>query len=356
MKKLLLGMAVALAANAYGVTINLTNINCGNTGTDETDPSDPCYDLTQEINSAINEDIPSVSMSEYATGIANSTSFAYKGMTSDYSDNYDLFMVRGMVGLAAEGDIEDLDNTTKGVGIGAAATVGVNLDVLPIDKVGPVELSKLDVMFSIMSQKIDNDMIETLSGTTMDQDVDVDVSSFALMLRYRLIDEISFFPGSLLTWGGVHLHTGFHYASFEGTMSDNFEDQTVDSGSATASLSGILAKFDIKSSTMTIPVEVSTYLRAGYVFTLFGGAGFDLVSGSTDVSLDAGGTISGTNGATYSADANANESDSGDADPTNFRAFGGIQINLPVVRLTIQANKGLGNDLFGVATGVKIDW
>ncbi len=92
MKKLLLGMAVALAANAYGVTIEITNVNCGNVS--GTENSGDCGDLTAELNSAINEDIPSVSMSEYATGIANSTSFAYKGMTSDYSDNYDLFVVR----------------------------------------------------------------------------------------------------------------------------------------------------------------------------------------------------------------------------------------------------------------------
>ncbi len=339
MKKLLLGMAVALAANAYGVTIEITNVGCGSLGQSD------CDNLTAEINSELNKDLPEVSIGEYGTGIANGNAFAYKGMTSDYSDNYDLFMVRGMAGAAVEGDLDNIESA-NGFGIGAAVTVGVNFDVLPIDKIGPVDLSKLDIMVSFMDYTYDDTMDEA--------EAELNISAFSVMARYQIIDGIDFVPGSLLSWGGVHLHTGIQRSSFTGKVTQTFEDQTVESGGASASLSGVQATFDIDATTTVIPVEVSTFLRAGYVFTVFGGAGFDLVTGSTDVSLDAGGSISGTGG--YTADANANESDSGDADPTNFRAFAGLQINLPVVRLTVQANKGLGNDLFGVATGVKIAW
>ena len=194
----------------------------------------------------------------------------------------------------------------------------------------------------------------------VDQDLDEskaegDISSLGVMARYRILDGIDFIPGSLLSWGGVFLHTGFQRSSFELDLTQSFNDETINvSGGASANLSNASAKFNLESTTTTIPVEVSTYLRAGYIFTLFGGAGFDLVTGSTDASLDASGSVSGTGG--YSTTISANESDSGDADPTNLRAFGGLQFNIPFVRLALQLNKGLGNDLFGVNFGAKILW
>ncbi len=341
MKKLLLAGCLLASVSTYAVTVNVTNVNCGGLGTGAT-----CDALTAELKNAVNKDLPDVSIDKYATGIANANGFAYKGLGSDYSDIFSYFMVRAAGGLAVQGDLDDAESA-EGIGIGAALTAGLNLDLLPIDKVGPIDLSKLDVFFSFMSYNVDQDLDESKA--------EGDISSLGVMARYRILDGIDFIPGSLLSWGGVFVHTGFQRSSFELDLTQSFNDETVSiSGGQTASFSNSSAKFNLESTTTTIPVEVSTYLRAGYIFTLFGGAGFDLVTGSTDASLTAGGTASGTAG--YTADISANESDSGDADPTNLRAFGGLQFNIPFVRLALQLNKGLGNDLFGVNFGAKILW
>ena len=279
MKKLLIGTLCALVGNAYAVSVTVNRTSCGSLGTND------CNALTDQINSTVNEDLPEVSIGSYGTGIANSTSFAYKGLTSDYSDNYDLFMVRAAGGVAVSGDMSDPESA-DGFAIGASATVGVNLDILPIDKVGFIDLSKMDLMVSFMGYEYDE--------TEDEGETKVELSNFAVMARYQIIDGIDIIPGSLLSWGGVHLHTGFQRSSMKGSFKQSFDDEQIDIGSGqTATLTNSYAKFDLDSSVTTIPVEVSTYLRAGYVLTLFGGAGFDLVSGSTDVSLNSEGTAAG---------------------------------------------------------------
>ena len=343
MKKLVLGTLLCLPLAAQAVTIDVTLNSCGSL------PTPACDALLAELDSTVNQDLPDVDIDEYGTGIANANAFSYKGGGSDYSDHFDIFMARIGGGLAVQGDLDNAESA-DGIGFGAAVTAGLNLDLLPVDKIGPIDLSKMDLFVSFMSYKPEQDV--------NDSELEGELSHFAVMARYRLIDEKDFIPGSILKWGGVMLHTGLQRSTFAAKITQNFEDETVDIGSnQTATLGDTSATFDLDSTVTSIPIEVSTYLRAGYVFTLFGGAGFDLVSGSTDVSLDAGGTASGTGAASgFSADIDANESSSGDADPTNFRAFGGLQFNIPLVRFTMQVNKGLGNDLYGLNLGMKVLW
>ena len=282
-------------------------------------------------------------------GVANANNFAYKGANSDYSDKFDLFVVKASGGLAVQGDLDDPESA-EGLGIGAAVTVGVNLDVLPVDKIGPIDLSKMDLFVSFMSYNIDQDFDDT--------NIEGDLSHFAVSGRYQIVDGVEFIPGSMLKWGGVFLHTGFQKSSSKITAIQSIADDNISVGAgAGAYITNTTASFDIEASTLSVPIEVSTYIRAAYVFTLFGGAGFDIVNGTSDASLNAGGTVSGTGAtSTYAATVSANESDSGEADVTNMRVFGGMQFNLPLFRVYAQMNSGIGNDLIGLNVGAKILW
>lgn len=337
-----MGSLMALSYSAFAVNITVTQ-SCGSV------PLVICNQLTTEVESFINADLPEVSIGDYGTGIANSQGFAYRGLSSDYSDAFDYFMLRAGAGFAVEGDLDAPENAS-GVGVGAAATVGLNLDLLPIDKVGPIELEKLDLFITFMNYSPDQDLEDTqFKG---------DISAFGFMARYQIVDAIDIVPGNLFKWGGVFIHTGIQRSSVEADVTQSFpnEEITTDSGQ-TATLNNTSANFTFETSNTTIPIEVSTYLRMAWALTLFTGAGFDLVSGSTDVSLNASGTATG-NGATsgYSAVITADESASGDADSTNFRAFLGGQLNLPFFRLYAQFNKGLGNDNLGLHFGAKVLW
>lgn len=343
MKKLMMGALLTLSVSTYAVDISVNNVTC--TGAYATGTI--CDQLDDEIQGLVEGDLPDVSIGKYGTGVANANGFSYRGLTSDYSDKFDFFMVRAAGGVAVEGDIDEPESAS-GFGIAANATVGLNLDLLPIDKIGFIELDKLDIFMSFMSQSLDQDAGD---GT-----VEGDISSFGVMARYHLIEGKDFVGGNMLSWGGVFVHTGIQRSSFEIDLTQAFDDETVEVSGQDATFGDSSASFTLESTNFAIPVEVSTYIRMAWALTFFGGAGFDIVSGSTDVELNASGSVEGSTGGTYRTDISASDSDSGDADATNFRAFVGGQLNLPFFRVFVHANKGLGNDLLGVNLGAKILW
>lgn len=337
MKKLMMGLIISgMACNAFAVSVTVTNTTCSIGASN-------CDALDAEIRNAIGEDLPDASIGAYGEGTANAGAFAQRGLTSDYSDKFDIVAVKGGFGLAVSGDM-DAPETADGIGLGGAASIGLNLGILPVEKVGPVELDKMDVFISFLSQNMDQ--------TSTDTTISGDISSFGLMARYHILEGKDFVPGNMLSWGGVYIHTGIQRSSLEASVTSSFDNVEVDTGSNTATIEDTTAGFSFESSNTSIPFEVSTYLRTVWAFTFFGGLGFDyILSGSTDVDLNASGTATGTG---YGANISASESDSADATATNFRAFGGLQLNLPFVRFTAHLNKGLGSDLMGFNAGIKI--
>ena len=341
MRKLLFGLMLTVPMAASAIEVTVDNVVC-------TELPAVCNALTQEVKDKVNEDLPEVSIDKYGDGISNSTSFATKGMSSEYADNFDLFSIKASVGAAAQGDISEPEDA-EGIGIGAAVSVGLNLGVLPVKKIAGVDLEDIDVFMSFMSYSVDQDKDDT--------NIKGDLKSFGLHFRWRFLEEKSIVPGHMVSWGGVQVHTGFMRNSMEIDATQSFEDETVETGTGeTATFGNASAAFTIDSSSTSIPVEISTNIRLLYAFTFYAGAGFDYTIAKTDVELNADGTVSGDGGTNYSADINANESGDGAGEATNFRAFLGAQLNFPVFKIYVHANKGLGNDLLGANAGFKINW
>lgn len=341
--KNLLFLALLIPAIGSAVQLDVTVTNCpGGLTTAQ------CESLADEIRNY--DEIPDVDLDTYAEGISDSTAFASKGQGSDYSDNFSLFAVSVSGGAAVKGDVDEMgDNpeAAEGFGVAASLRVGLNLDLLPIDKIGPVEFKNLDVFASFFSYSLDQDMDET--------SIKGDISSMGIYARYKLIEPVSIVPGYLVEWGGLHLHTGFSMNKMKIDVAQDLESQTVEDGSLSATFDNGYANFAIDSSASFIPVELSTYVRLGYVFTFFAGAGFDYNISETDVDILADGEVSGTGTASgFTADVSANDSAAGEGMATNFRAFGGLQFNIPFVRVYAQVNKALGEDLIGASAGVKV--
>jgi hypothetical protein len=341
MKNLLLGLAFVIPMTASALTITVNRTQCSGGGITPT----ICDGLDQEVRDELNKELPDISIDSYAEGVSNSTSFAAQGQGSDYSDQFDLFTVRTSVGLAVQGDFSDQDSAPEGIGVATSATVGLNLDVLPVDKIGPINLDQFDSFFSISSQSVETDSDVT--------SIKVDVSSIGAHIRWRFIEPTSFAPFHLLEWGGVQIHTGIVKNSMEIDVTSDFEDQEVESGGQTATFGNSSANVNIESNATTIPIELSTNFRVGYVLTLYTGVGADIVSSDTDISINASGTVSNAN---YAASISADESGSGEGELLNSRFFLGAQVNIPIFRVYFHANKGLGNDLVGFNTGLKIAW
>lgn len=346
MKKLLLVLSlIVVSYQSHAIDITVTQTAC-------TGVAAACTALTNEIRADLNADTPDVSIDKYAEGVANATGMSMKGQNSDYSDTFSLFMFKPSFGLAAQGDIDDPESA-EGVGLGGALTVGINLDLLPIDKIGPIELKKMDLFVSFMSYNLDQEIGD--DGTTGEGEL----SSFSVMARYRLIDGNDIVPGYMLEWGGVHIHTGLQRNKMGIELSQDLEDEQVtdDGTGATGTFQNGNVTFDMDATVTSIPVEISTYLRALYVFTLYGGLGFDYnLTSETDVDLSASGTVVGSGGGvgTYGASISADESASGDGMATNYRGFVGLQFNVPFVRVYVQAQQSFAEDLLAVNFGMKV--
>ena len=320
-----------------------------------------CADIDDEIRSQVEENLPGngdISLGKYGTGVSNANAFSQRGLGSDYADKFDIAAVQVGLNTAIEGDLDQVQDdpvSASGFGLGAALTVGVNMDLIPVDKIGPVEMDKLDLFVSFMSYNPSQD----LDGTELEGSL----SSFGVMARYHLIEGNDFIPGNMLKWGGVFIHTGIQRSQFSidasRPISENEIPVSLPNGDETNVLTGNSSvDLSLSSTSLTIPVEVSTYIRTAWAFTFYGGAGFDFVSAQTDVDFKINNTslsIDDTSQGTYSNSIEANSSGDGEADATNFRAFVGFQINAPFVRLiNIQLNKGLGNDLIGANFGFKV--
>ena len=105
-----------------------------------------------------------------------------------------------------------------------------------------------------------------------------------------------------LHWTGVALTSGLEYARWsigevQGTPIDSHFTAEGNSGGAVErytihmSSTGTL---DVTSKTLTVPLEVTTGIRLGRVFALYGGGGVDLTSGSSEIVAELTSTLSYT--------------------------------------------------------------
>lgn len=334
---------ISLSANAGMVSVDM---NCDGSGySGNVVARAACNEIQDEMDDYVNENNPDVDLEDYTTGMANSLVMASRGNGTDYANNFNLFVVGANLGVGVAGDLNNMEEA-EGFGFQGGLLAGLNLDILPVDKLGFIEFEKMDVFFNFFSYDLDQS-----SGDT---EIEGEIKSFGVHVRYQLIDEIDFVPGGIVSWKGVHLHTGYQMAKNEISATQELDDEEFEEGALTATLEDAEATFSIETTTHTIPVEISTAIQLLYVTSFYGGLGFDInVGGGSEVSLEGGGDITGS-GLLEDGEMDVNESEESSASTTNFRGFAGIQFNIPFVRVYAQMNKSLGSDLLGVQAGLKI--
>jgi hypothetical protein len=361
MKKLLSTLALATLMMTSTANAQLLQIDATCTGAifDPLSDGNCAAGVLDVATDVINTDMPDIPVDGFADTFANATGYATAGL-SDYSDNFELFLVslNAGVGISAAsgsgGGLDQLGETGMGVALMPSITVGLNMDMLPVDKLWGIDLKKMDVLFSFMSYDLNQD--------TSDVSFNGEITTFGTMFRYRMFEEVSIVPGKLVHWGGLHLHAGFRYSKFKAGVSMPLADQTtVDGGtSATYNFTNGQADFVLDNTVYTIPLEVSTYIRLAWATTFFGGLGYDLNFGDSKLALSGGGNITadGGGGNTLTGTVSSNALDGEGVPENNLRAFFGFQLNLPFVRLmNIKVNKSLTGDSenFGIqASLVKV--
>lgn len=313
------------------------------------------------IEADINKDLPGGETDRLMKGMANSSVAAGKGIGTDYASHMDVLLVGAGVGAGV--DLEknkDSKTDISGAGIASGAIIGFNLGFMDAKRFLGMETDRLNFYMNFMSLDKNFEISEKNADKSS---VDVGATSIGAHFRY---DWIKGNGGKLFGWGGVKFNFGYEYNKNTITFNSTINETVNASGGPTGEvLSGSITgspKATIESMTHSIPIALSTDVRLLYFLTLYTGLGADFNFGEAKGkgSIDAQpSTISCTGGVcggstSIGVQPTANIDGKGKVDAFTARGFLGVQFNLPLIRIFVQADKVLGNDVVGATAGLRL--
>lgn len=147
-------------------------------------------------------------------------------------------------------------------------------------------------------------------------------------------------------WGGIALTTGFDHTGYTLTLE---REVPIEASAASWAADGV---YEVRATTNSIPLELSTNMRAAF-FTVFGGGGVDfLVTGDAESDVDLRGDLADDTGKSVGT-AILTFSDSADTSGVSPRVFGGIQFNIFMVKLYGQVNIAMPEGV-GMHGGLRV--
>jgi hypothetical protein len=147
-------------------------------------------------------------------------------------------------------------------------------------------------------------------------------------------------------WGGLALTTGFEHTSYLLTLE---RQAPIETELATWIADG---EYQVRAITNSIPVELSTNMRVSFL-SVFGGGGVDfLLTGDADSIIDLRGDIRDDSGRVVGT-AVVTATDSTDITGVTPRVFGGLQLNIFMVKLYGQVNVAIPEGI-GVHGGLRV--
>lgn len=308
----------------------------------------------REAETEINKDFPSTQdPKRMMQGMANSSVMAGKGIGSDYASNMDVILIGAGVGVGADLEKDkETDSDLSGFGVQGGLILGTNLGWMDTEKILGLETNKLNVYVNYLGYKLDRKM-----GDADEQNLEADLQSIGFHVRY---DWIKGNGSKLFGWGGVKVHTGYEYnttkLTFGSTLSEEINEDVGGGQTVSGTIIGRPAA-TIDVATQSIPLEISTDIQFLYLLSLYTGLGVDFNFGKAkgDGSLNADPTtLNYSGGADPTVQADANIDGTGNVTSVLTRGFVGVQVNLPFIRIFVQADKAFGNDLVGATAGLRL--
>jgi hypothetical protein len=184
--------------------------------------------------------------------------------------------------------------------------------------------------------------------TTTIHGVTGDLSTGGIHAQYRVVGSRG---DANARWSGVFITSGIELAKWTMNAVEPIESHVIVTGpggtkSIHMSSSGLLT---VDSHVTTIPLEVTTAVRLGRHFELFGGAGLDIALGHTTAAMQLTSqlTVNNTNDPVGTAQIAA----SGAHDPRTITTFaiGGLGLHTRHVRVTVHTAVSSDELLFGLA-------
>jgi hypothetical protein len=156
----------------------------------------------------------------------------------------------------------------------------------------------------------------------------------------------------LFEWGGIAITSGYELSSYKLSLAQELPlEQEIDGAQVKWTANGT---YDLGATASTIPVELSTNLRIALV-TPYVGGGFDfnVADAASNASLSGPIDASAAGVTERLGSAAVTIAGAGAADPQVGRVFGGVQLNLSVLKIYGQLNYGL-NQTYGAFVGTRV--
>lgn len=314
-----------------------------------------------KVENEINKDLPSAPPQRLMEGMANSSVAAGKGIGSDYASDMEYFLIGAGVGVGADLEKDKTtDSDMSGVGVAPGLIFGTSLSWMDAKRFLGMDTDRLRLYVNFMNYSHK----QTLNDKENERsEAQLDMFTIGAHLRY---DWIKGKGSKWLGWGGVKFHFGYEYNKTNLVFSSQI-NETVNETSGGATINGTISgspRAKIAVNTHSIPIELSTDVRLLYILSLYTGVGVDYNWGQAKGSGALNGdesAIDCTAGATCTAAGNptilvrpeANIDATGKVTAFTPRAFLGAQINLPYVRIFVQGDKVLGNEVVAATAGVR---
>jgi hypothetical protein len=319
----------------------------------------------QKFEDRVNADLPQEGPDRLMQGMANSSVMASKGIGKDYASYMNMYLIGASAGIAVDQQYDStIDSEISGGGAALGLVVGTTARNLGIERFAGLDAKRLGIYANFMRYN-HNQIIQ--SDPESESNLAADLFNLGVHFRYDWIDGTG---NTLLGWGGLKLHWGFDYNQttiiFENELDKNINlinlpNESGDSASIAGRITGS-PRYQVKSVTHSIPLEISTDVRFLYFMTLYGGLGTDINYGKATGEGLLNGNVSPlacTSGAAcvgitdLKVQVQANLDAEGRVDPLMLRGFTGVQLNVPYFRIFAQVDQAFGTELIAVSTGLK---
>ncbi len=290
-------------------------------------------DLEMEAEEQINEAYRINRVDEFLRAFADATAFSGRGIGSDYASFGDGLMFGIAANIAAavgDGGLaeQQSDHPVAGVAPNLALTGGLNFK-----KWNKPKLTVYANAFYNPTSTVAN-----LSGS---------ITSIGLHAQYKLFTPTQGKKSVVFKWGGLDLTAGleFNRWAFALDSGDDIPTQNMPlegtNGSTEADMSAV-GRFELDSTSVLVPVEVTTSLRFLYFFSVYTGVSWAFQAGKTSMGAELVGTLTATDpqdGSDVDMGTAAITVD-GNSGPSigTITALGGLQVNFWKLKLFVQGN------------------
>lgn len=292
-------------------------------------------ELASIIQTQINDAYDTNNVDGFLRSFTDATAFSMRGLGVDYASlpKNLILGVGANFAVAASGEFNAEKRPTSGLAPNVAFMAGLNLS----DYGNPRWTLFANGFYR-------NGSTASLRGG---------IFSAGLHAQYRvLLPQADTGTATILHWTGIDITSGIEMTRWSLGVDDSIATDLVVQGTnaSTAVVLDSVGTFDVSSTAMTVPAEVSTGMRIALLLSMYVGAAVDFTTSSGKLTTNLNGTLITEDGRTVGTTSVTGGGDNSGS-PASGRILAGLQLNLWKLRVYTQVNAS--HNAASVGAGIR---